>query len=160
MSVQTEKNTSPVKHGMCRTDAYKAWTAMKKRCNNPRNADYPYYGGRGISYCARWESFGVFYADMGDRPDGMTLDRIDPTKGYNPENCRWATRKEQSCNKRNNVILTLNGVSKTLPEWAEELGIHIKTLRNRIKESGWSQEQALTLPVQLTPVKVRPTPQQ
>lgn len=138
--------TKKTRHGLSATGIYSVWIAMKKRCENQHNLDYPYYGGRGIKICERWKEFTSFLDDMGPRPEGMTLDRIDPEGDYTPENCRWATRKEQSINKRNNVILTFNGIKKTLPEWAEDIGINIKTLRSRIFESKWPIEKALTTP--------------
>jgi len=80
---------------------YSAWGGMKARCRNPKHKDFRYYGALGIDVCERWNSFENFKADMWPRPDGMTLDRKDPTKGYEPENCRWATALEQRHNRRN-----------------------------------------------------------
>lgn len=84
---------------------YKSWQQMKRRCYNPNHDAYSYYGGRGITVCERWRnSFEAFLEDMGDRPDGMTIDRIDTDGNYEPDNCRWATHSEQMRNRRNNAI--------------------------------------------------------
>jgi hypothetical protein len=91
------------KHGMTGTPVYQAWQNMKDRCCNPKNPGYADYGGRGIKVCDRWLAFLNFYADMGDRPDGLSLDRIDPNGDYEPANCRWADNFVQQQNKRPRV---------------------------------------------------------
>jgi len=87
-------------HGMFGTPTHKSWEGMKSRCNDPNNSSYKYYGGRGIKVCERWHKFENFYADMGERPKGMTLDRINNDGDYEPRNCKWATYKEQRANSR------------------------------------------------------------
>ena len=116
------------KHGATsngkQTPEYSAWLGMRDRCNNTNNQNYNDYGGRGISVCDRWDnSFENFFADMGKKPDGMTLDRIDNSKGYSPENCRWASYKQQANNRREkkiSVMYELFGETKTLCAWAKD----------------------------------------
>lgn len=103
--------------------SYTSWTGMRYRCYSPSNAKYPIYGGRGIKVCDRWlESFENFLADMGEKPEGMTLDRIDPNGNYEPENCRWATPAQQANNLRTVRYLEHNGARHTITEWASILG--------------------------------------
>lgn len=134
------KNT---KHGMAGSKIYNIWSAMKERCSNPKQRFYSYYGGRGISVCDRWKTFENFYADMGDRPDGKTLDRIDNNLGYSPENCRWATRAEQQANIRTNRRIEHNGRNLTLSQWSKIIGVHRNTIEGRL-DSNWPIEKVLS----------------
>lgn len=126
-----------------RTKVYTAWLNMKARCTNENSRDYKNYGGRGISYDPRWESFEHFLEDMGEPGPGMTLDRINNMGNYSKDNCRWASRSMQSQNKRNCKFYEFNGQSKTLGEWAKETGIGRVTLIKRIQR-GVPVEIALT----------------
>ena len=130
-------------HGQSGSKAYRSWQKMRSRCLNPNDTYFKNYGGRGIRICDRWQSFENFYVDMGDRPDERSLDRIDNNGNYTPENCRWATKKEQDRNKRNNRFITFNGRCLLLLEWAEELKINYSTLKKRL-DRGWPIERALT----------------
>jgi hypothetical protein len=110
---------------------------MKRRCQLPTDSGYYKYGARGIKLCERWQRFEEFYADMGDRPSPKhSIDRIDPTGDYAPENCRWATITQQANNKRNNVFLTVvyegKKMSKTVPDWSRISGVSYYTIRNRL----------------------------
>jgi hypothetical protein len=116
---------------------------MVMRCHNPNSSSYARYGAKGIMVCDRWRVYENRLADMGEPPDGMTLDRIDNSQGYSPDNCRWATAKQQAANSSKPRWLTLNGETKNLSEWARHLGIHNVTLWERIQR-GWPLEIALT----------------
>ncbi len=121
---------------------------MIERCENPNANRFARYGGRGIKPCKEWrESFEAFALDMGEPPDGFSLERIDNEKGYTKDNCRWASAKEQALNRSSNVRLTFRGETKTISEWAESLGMKFDTLQSRITYYGWSVEKALTTPV-------------
>ena len=132
------------KHGRYGTRTYTAWSGMLQRCTNPSNRFYSDYGGRGIKVCERWRTFANFLADMGEVPEGMSIDRIDPNGDYEPSNCRWATAQEQARNRRSNRAVTFNGETKTLAEWAEKLGIGYGTLHSRLNYYGWDTEKAFT----------------
>ena len=129
-------------HGMYYSKEYKSWSHMKGRCLNKKDGRFKDYGARGIIVCKRWMKFENFYADMGKCSEGMTLDRIDNSKGYSPENCRWASYKKQNNNKRTNHLLTYNGKTQDIAQWAEEIGINSSALYTRIYR-GWSIDKAL-----------------
>jgi len=136
------------KHGMYGTPTYRSWRSMTDRCANPNTPNYYLYGGRGILVCAEWKSFESFLRDMGERPKGTSLDRIDSDGPYTSENCRWATANQQQRNKRNNHLLTVDGETRCIAEWAEIKGIQKVTIKARIR-SGWSHREAVLTPVDL-----------
>lgn len=134
-------------HGMHGTPEYIVWKRMRARCSNPAAAEYVNYGGRGIRVCDRWNDFALFLSDMGRRPSkNHSIDRIDNDSGYCPENCRWATRTEQNRNSRKNHVLTFNGETRCISEWAEFAGVKTNTLLMRLRR-GWSIDLALAVPV-------------
>lgn len=110
---------------------------MKARCYNKAAINY---GGKGIKVCDRWMKFENFLEDMGERPRGLTIERIDSTKNYEPGNCRWATYGEQANNKSNNRLVTYKGKTLTAAQWARELGLRPKTVQQRLRR-GWSMER-------------------
>lgn len=134
-------------HGMANTSIYSIWDSMHQRCNNVNRKDYVRYGGKGVTVCERWNSFDNFLADMGTRPEGCSLDRINNDLGYSPENCRWATIKQQNRNQSTNRIIVWDGESKCLAEWAEHLNINKNTLYARLTKYQWPVEKAFTAPV-------------
>jgi hypothetical protein len=122
------------KHGLSSSSAtYRSWKDMRQRCMNESGGDWANYGGRGIAVCKEWDDFLVFLSDMGERPQGMTLDRIDVNGNYSRQNCRWATPKTQANNKTSNKVLTLNGKTRTLQQWADETGIKRETIAARAR---------------------------
>lgn len=140
-------------HGHTGTRTHNIWRGILSRCINPNSVSYPGYGGRGITVCQRWLVFAAFHEDMGDCPsDKHTIERRDNDGNYEPGNCVWATRKEQARNRRSSRMVTLNGTTRCLNEWAEVTGLARETLRARL-DRGWTAELALT-----TPPGVRVTP--
>jgi hypothetical protein len=135
-----EKTTT---HGMSRTRTYKIWRGMVARTTTKTDKSHLYFD-RGIRTCDRWLSFENFYADMGKAPDGMSIDRIDNNKGYEPGNCRWATSVEQNNNTRRNRLITARGESMTIAMWARKIGIKPNTIYYRLRR-GWTPEEA-TIP--------------
>lgn len=133
-------------HRMTNTRLHRIWEAMKTRCNNENSHAYKYYGGRGITVCEEWEhSFENFYswAVENGYMDGLSIDRIDNNKGYSPENCRWATNKEQANNRRQTRLITFNGETHSLKEWSEITGINYHTLISRLNNENWETGEAL-----------------
>lgn len=143
---------------------YGVWGDMIQRCTNPKNKAFGYYGGRGIVVCERWRSFENFFADMGPRPAGTSLDRRNNDANYEPSNCRWATASEQMSNRRRwgtqhkqytrRVFLEFNGERKSMFKWSRDLGITYNGLRHRLNH--WPIEKALSSPAGETK---SPTPQ-
>jgi len=134
-------------HGACRRPEYRIWASLKDRCLNPSDRAYKHYGARGITICNEWrDSFAAFLRDMGHRPAGMTLDRIDNNLGYSPQNCRWTTWQNQQRNKRSNHLVTLNGETLCLSEWAERQGFNEGIILYRLSH-GWTPEEAILTPV-------------
>lgn len=132
-------------HGMKGTETYACWKGMRGRCNTKSNSGFKNYGARGVRVCSRWKDFCLFLNDMGVRPPGLTIERIDNEQGYSPENCRWASRLEQNQNTRTVRLLTHNGQTMSMSAWGRELMISRRTISNRISW-GWSVERALTMP--------------
>lgn len=134
-------------HGLSRLPEYHIWILAMDRCYNENNIGYQNYGGRGIKVCLRWHKVENFISDMGKRPTpSHSIERINVNGNYTPNNCRWATRKEQMRNRTDNTYLTLNGVTQSLVSWSETLGIKYATLLRRMKAK-WSDIRVLTTPV-------------
>jgi hypothetical protein len=136
------------RHGRARTREYRIWTAMIQRCYNEDHVSYRNYGARNVIVCEAWrEDFAAFFRDMGHCPQGMSIDRKDPQGPYSPENCHWATHKEQNENRRHTVRLTHNDETRTLSEWATVTGLASRTIYMRIFRRGWPVDEALTRPL-------------
>lgn len=133
------------RHGKASPE-YMSWMSMIARCERPTCNRYNNYGGAGIYVCDKWRrSFEAFLSDMGPRPHGHTIDRVDSDGNYEPNNCRWASPSQQGRNRRTNVNLTLGNETKCQAEWASLLGLNEATLGWRIR-NGWTHERALTTP--------------
>lgn len=133
-------------HGRRKSPIYAVWNAMVQRATNEKSPQWADYGGRGIGICESWTKFDGFYADMGDPPfPKASIDRVDNDKGYSKANCRWATRAEQSSNKRNTVRYSFRGELMSIKDIAEILGVPTATLVSRIYLYGWSEERAFSV---------------
>ena len=133
-------------HRMTDTPEWRAWQSMRGRCLNPSHKAYPYYGGRGIRICSRWDSFEAFLEDMGPRPGhSYSLERSNVNGNYEPGNCVWATSYEQAINKRTSIWIEYDGERLHIKDWAERVDLKYSTLYRRIRD-GWSSEKALTTP--------------
>lgn len=147
-SMSCGHNGPTYKHGNKRRNGevpeeYNVWVGMRTRCNDPQQESYHNYGGRGIKVCKRWDDFSVFMVDMGLRPSSKhTIERIDNNKGYEPSNCRWATRAEQVRNSRRTILFTLDGTTACLKDWCKSLGVSYSAAVWRIR-NGWTVSEAL-----------------
>lgn len=133
------------KHGMTETKIYQVWKKMRHRCLSQGDKDFPFYGGRGITVCERWNSFKNFLADMGYPPVGATIERLDNDGPYSRENCKWSNRVEQNRNRRNNHLVTFDGRTMCIAAWADEIEIKPNTLLSRLRH-GWTISRALGTP--------------
>lgn len=150
------KNNPSFKHGLTKTLLYGTWSRLKSRCTNQKHQDYHHYGGRGITICDDWkENFQAFYdwSITNGYRKGLTIDRINNDKGYCPENCRWATVKEQSNNRRSNTCLEFRGEVKTISQWADAIGVDQDTICKRLK-NGWDMDKTLTTPTRIYKKKI------
>ena len=136
-----------VTHGMTGTPIYRIWIGMKVRCMSTQNKAYPAYGGRGIKICKRWLKFANFFADMGKRPKGKVLDRMNNDGPYSPTNCRWATPKESANNRGNSRWVTIKGEKLTLTEWCKRLAVPYGRVKFRVYVYGWNPIDALFAPI-------------
>ena len=142
------------RHGMTYSPEWRTWSSMLTRCNNEKSKCYRYYGAKGVSICERWRSFENFVADVGPRPAGTTLDRIDNSRGYEPENCRWATIDVQNRNRGSILMVEINGETKCVADWCDQLGIPRPRVYARI-QSGMALYEAITKPVNQAMVRER-----
>lgn len=147
-NIEQVKNSNST-HGRSKDRLYFIWHNMNQRCFNPNVANYRLYGAEGKTVCDEWigehgaENFIKWTLGNGYRDD-LTIERKDNNKGYSPDNCRWATKKEQQNNTRQNHLLTYNGKTQTIAQWADETGINCNTLYSRINKYHWNIERALT----------------
>lgn len=137
-------NNGNIKHGMSNTPLYKSWASMKRRCDFPDELHKKYYKDKGIKYCQEWKDFACFskWALSNGYIDGYTIERLDNSKGYYPENCTWIPANKQNINKTNKSHLVIDGIDKSYTEWAKEYGLRENTIRMRIKY-GWSGKDLL-----------------
>jgi len=139
-------------HGMEGTPTYNSWISMISRCTKPSNPSYRWYGARGISVCGSWRTFANFLADMGVKPEGTSLDRIDSNRNYEPGNCRWLDSRGQHRNKRSNVLVAHDGLTMCLSAWAERFGLQQATVQQRYK-AGWRPPELFLPNIQSLAIK-------
>lgn len=123
---------------------YRSWKVMRNRCERQNDKQYKDYGGRGIKVCQRWKEFANFLEDMGLRPEGTSLDRIDNNGDYTIENCRWATRAEQGLNRRDNRLVNYQGCLMPLKKACDLSGIKYETAKDRLTRYGWTAERTFS----------------
>ena len=135
-------------HGLSKTRLYRIWAGMKTRCSNKNRLAFADYGARGISVCDEWETFEPFreWALRSGYEDNLTIERKDTNIGYCPENCKWIPRGDQNKNTRRNILITFNGETMIVSDWARKIGLPVGRLSHRLR-SGWSVERALTTPL-------------
>lgn len=131
-----------IKHGFSKTPTYDSWGDMKQRCLNKNNKFFKDYGGRGIKICKSWLLFKNFLKDMGEKPVGKSLDRINNNGNYCKKNCKWSTPEEQSNNIRKNIKIKYQGITLNLSQWSRKLKINNSTLYDRIIRHGWETNKA------------------
>lgn len=142
-TAESNRTTHPSrKHGQKGSGAYKSWQAMLQRCEYKASVNYPHYGGRGITVCERWHDFILFFQDMGIRPRGMQLDRINNDQGYFPGNVRWVTPRQNSNNKRSTRLITVGTETRSLSEWSRTTGVKVSTISERLSR-GWDNARAV-----------------
>lgn len=134
-------------HGMKGTSTYKSWGAMKGRCLRKTDHAYNYYGAKGIKVCDRWLKFENFYIDMGKKPEGKTLDRINNNGNYELSNCRWADWETQNNNTSRNRFIICNGITLTISQWSRKIGIPLSTLYSRLFKYNWNINKSLNMEV-------------
>ena len=144
----THGHTSSRSGKVVMSPTYHSWNRMKDRALNPNHVAYPRYGGRGITVCDKWLTFEGFLEDMGERPEGLTLERRNNDLGYSKDNCYWATPKQQSRNTHANLMLEFHGMKRPAVEWAERFCLPRHVVYARIK-AGWSIERTLLTPIDL-----------
>lgn len=144
--LQREAARRSATHGMHNSAEYRAWVHMKERCLNPKTKHFHRYGGRGITLAHEWLDFSTFLTDMGRRPEGCWLERVNNDGPYSKENCLWATTSEQARNRSSNIKLTYNKRTQIVSDWARETGLAATTICRRLFRLGWTVRQALETP--------------
>lgn len=135
--IKAQRTTHGHSSGGRNSKTYSSWSNMMSRCYRPSTKSYPWYGGKGIKVCERWHTFSNFLADMGERPEGMTIDREDLDGDYEPGNCKWATRIQQDRHRRDTIMIEHDGKTMCLADWARELGVDDQKLRYQYRTGKW-----------------------